>query len=80
MITVWVVERGGSVCLHVVSGRLPLHVTQNNRNNEVINPGGVDLRMAMLPERLKQADERAADAAWSDNIWLDRFLFKSRQP
>ena len=25
----------------LMSGRLPLHVTQNNKNNEVTNPGGV---------------------------------------
>ena len=42
----------------LMSGRLPLHVTQNNKNNEVTNPGGVDLRMAMLPERLKEAVSR----------------------
>ena len=44
----------------ILSGRLPLHVTQNNKNNEVTNPGGVDLRMTMLPERLKAAGYRNA--------------------
>ena len=39
----------------LMSGRLPLHVTQNNKNNEVTNPGGVDLRMTLLPARLKEA-------------------------
>jgi len=38
-----------------LSGRLPIHVTQNNKNNDVINPGGADLRMKLLPEILKHA-------------------------
>lgn len=37
----------------LLSGRLPLHVTQNNKNNLVTNPGGADLRMTLLPEKLK---------------------------
>eukprot|EP00750_Incisomonas_marina_P008916 INCI15739.1.p1 GENE.INCI15739.1~~INCI15739.1.p1 ORF type:complete len:339 (+),score=51.19 INCI15739.1:177-1193(+) len=37
-----------------LSGRLPLHVTQNNNNNLVTNPGGADLRMQLLPQRLKE--------------------------
>ena len=37
-----------------LSGRLPIHVTQNNHNNLVTNPGGADLRMALLPQRLKE--------------------------
>lgn len=37
-----------------LSGRLPIHVTQNNKNNLVTNPGGADLRMKLLPEMLKQ--------------------------
>ena len=36
-----------------LSGRLPIHVTQNNKNNCVTNPGGADLRMELLPQRLK---------------------------
>ena len=35
-----------------LSGRLPIHVTQNNRNNLVENPGGADLRMSLLPQKL----------------------------
>jgi arylsulfatase B len=38
----------------LMSGRLPFHVTQNNDNNIVTNPGGADLRMTLLPQRLKQ--------------------------
>ena len=37
-----------------LSGRLPLHVTQNNNNNLVTNPGGADLRMELLPQRLRE--------------------------
>ena len=37
-----------------LSGRLPIHVTQNNKNNLVTNPGGADLRMKLLPEALKE--------------------------
>ena len=43
-----------------MSGRLPLHVTQNNNNNLVTNPGGADLRMTLLPERLRAAGYRTA--------------------
>lgn len=39
----------------LLSGRLPLHVTQNNKNNDVTNPGGADLRMTLLPQKLKAA-------------------------
>lgn len=38
-----------------VPGRLPLHVNQNNNNNDVQAASGVDLRMTMLPAKLKQA-------------------------
>jgi arylsulfatase B len=38
----------------LMSGRLPFHVTQNNENNMVMNPGGADLRMTLLPQQLKQ--------------------------
>lgn len=38
-----------------LSGRLPLHVNQNNNNNDVQAASGVDLRMTMLPAKLKQA-------------------------
>ena len=37
-----------------LSGRLPIHVTQNNKNNLVTNPGGADLRMKLLPQALKE--------------------------
>jgi len=39
----------------LMSGRLPYHVTQNNKNNDVANPGGADLRMTLMPEVLKKA-------------------------
>ena len=35
-----------------LSGRLPLHVTQNNKNNDITN--GVDLRMTLLPQKLRR--------------------------
>jgi arylsulfatase B len=38
----------------LLSGRFPLHVTQNNKNNLINNPGGADLRMELLPARLKK--------------------------
>jgi len=38
----------------LLSGRLPLHVTQNNKNNLVTNPGGADLRMELLPSKMKR--------------------------
>lgn len=38
-----------------LSGRLPIHVTQNNKNNLVTNPGGADLRMTLLPQVLRNA-------------------------
>jgi arylsulfatase A-like enzyme len=44
----------------LMSGRLPLHVTQNNKNNDVTNAGGADLRMTLLPQRLKAAGYRTA--------------------
>ena len=46
----------------LMSGRLPLHVTQNNKNNDVENPGGADLRMTLLPQSLKAAGYRTAMA------------------
>ncbi len=43
-----------------MSGRLPIHVTQNNKNNDVENPGGADLRMTLLPKKLKAAGYRTS--------------------
>jgi arylsulfatase B len=37
-----------------LSGRLPLHVTQNNQNNLLTNRGGPDLRMTLLPEQMRR--------------------------
>ena len=42
-----------------MSGRLPLHVTQNNKNNDITNPGGADSRMKLLPQRLKEVGNYA---------------------
>ena len=39
----------------IMSGRLPHHVTQNNHNNNILNPGGADLRMTLLPATLKKS-------------------------
>ena len=41
-----------------LSGRLPIHVTQNNKNNDITNPGGADLRMTLIPEQLRKAGYR----------------------
>eukprot|EP00035_Acanthoeca_spectabilis_P026572 m.463235 g.463235 ORF g.463235 m.463235 type:complete len:540 (+) comp22965_c0_seq1:16-1635(+) len=39
----------------LLSGRLPLHVNQNNECNEIMSRSGIDLRMTLLPAKLKQA-------------------------
>ena len=39
----------------IMSGRLPIHVEQNNQNNDILNAGGADLRMTLLPATLKKA-------------------------
>lgn len=38
-----------------MTGRLPLHVTQNNLVNDIGSTSGADLRMTTLPEMLKTA-------------------------
>lgn len=38
----------------LLSGRFPVHVTQNNKVNMITYPGGADLRMKLLPQRLKE--------------------------
>ena len=38
-----------------MSGRLPIHVTQNNLVNDVASTSGMDLRMTTLPSMLKTA-------------------------
>ena len=43
-----------------LTGRLPVHVNQNNNCNLVTYPGGADLRMTLLPERLRGAGYRTA--------------------
>ena len=42
-----------------LSGRLPVHVNQVNPN-DIRSAGGVDLRMTLLPDRLKRAGYRTA--------------------
>lgn len=39
----------------LMSGRIPAHVNQNNLNNDIEAPSGVDLRFTMLPQKLKLA-------------------------
>jgi hypothetical protein len=41
-----------------LSGRLPVHVNQNNACNDVTSESGVDLRMTLIPEKLKSAGYR----------------------
>lgn len=38
-----------------MSGRLPIHVNQNNDCNSVESASGIDLRMTLLPQKLKSA-------------------------
>eukprot|EP01079_Euglenida_sp_SAG-EU17-18_P004395 gene4395-798_t len=44
----------------LMSGRLPTHVNQNNVNNDILAGSGVDLRMTMLPQKMKQAGYQTA--------------------
>jgi hypothetical protein len=39
----------------LLSGRLPLHVNQNNEANDIESRSGIDLRMTLLPAKMKQA-------------------------
>eukprot|EP00729_Bicosta_minor_P017835 gene17835-30798_t len=39
----------------LLSGRLPLHVNQNNECNLIESRSGIDLRMTLLPAKMKQA-------------------------
>ena len=39
----------------MLSGRLPLHVNQNNDMNNSTSTSGIDLRMTILPQKLKSA-------------------------
>ena len=39
----------------LLSGRLPLHVNQNNEANDIESRSGIDIRMTLLPAKLKQA-------------------------
>jgi arylsulfatase A-like enzyme len=43
-----------------LSGRLPVHVNQNNNCNDASSMSGIDLRMTLLPQKLKQAGYRTA--------------------
>ncbi|CAB9500962.1 Arylsulfatase B [Seminavis robusta] len=47
----------------LLSGRFPLHVTQNNKNNLITNPGGADLRMTLLPQQIKHASNSSYKTA-----------------
>jgi arylsulfatase A-like enzyme len=38
-----------------LTGRLPIHVNQNNDCNDASSASGADLRMTLLPAKLKQA-------------------------
>ena len=39
----------------LLSGRLPLHVNQNNECNLVASRSGIDVRMTLLPAKMKEA-------------------------
>ena len=39
----------------LMSGRLPYHVNQNNKCNDEASTSGIDLRMKLLPQKLKTA-------------------------
>ena len=42
----------------LLSGRLPLHVNQNNQANEIVSRAGADTRMTLLPARLQASAAR----------------------
>jgi arylsulfatase I/J len=44
----------------LLTGRLPLHVNQNNECNDELSLSGPDLRMTFLPQKLKKAGYRTA--------------------
>ena len=54
-----------------LSGRLPIHVTQNNKNNLVTNPGGADLRMKLLPQALKERFNYKTHMVSKSQSWMD---------
>ena len=39
----------------LLTGRLPLHVNQNNEANDIESRSGIDIRMTLLPAKMKQA-------------------------
>jgi len=40
----------------LMTGRLPIHVNQNNEGNSLLSTSGADIRMTTLPQKLKQAN------------------------
>ena len=49
-------------CLHA---GLPVHVNQDNQCNDALSSSGADLRMTLLPQKLKTAGfETAAVGKW----------------
>ena len=39
----------------LLTGRLPLHVNQNNEANDIESRSGIDIRMTLLPAKMKLA-------------------------
>jgi arylsulfatase A-like enzyme len=44
----------------LLTGRLPLHVNQNNECNTETSRSGIDLRMTLLPAKMKLAGYKTA--------------------
>ena len=60
----------------LLSGRLPVHVNQNNANNDARAASGIDLRMATLPQKLKQLKQRGGGAASGASAWRTAMVGK----
>ena len=44
----------------LLSGRYPLHVNQNNECNSILSRSGIDIRMTLLPAKMKLAGYKTA--------------------
>ena len=59
----------------LLTGRYPLHVNQNNECNDVQSKSGPDLRMTLLPAKMKQAGYTTAmvrngDVRGTGAVWM----------
>ncbi len=59
-----------------LTGRLPVHVNQDNQCNDASSTSGADLRMTLLPEKLRLAGyETAAVGKWVNTFAIMGILF-----